>query len=203
MADRPDKRYRAFCLLLYEETESYDTVEVLDKITLDPSLKHFYYILHDRDSKEQKERDIFPDVDLQDDDSPFKKPHYHLVLRYNNGCTISALSKKLGIDSRFIQICSNWRSAIRYLVHRDDPDKFQYPLEAVSYDDDELIFKSFFPQYKPTEAEVVKQYFVLIRNGAIMPELITYAIESETWGYFRLNYRIIKDALESNYHRRG
>lgn len=196
----PTKRYRNFCLLLYAETESYDTQQVLYDIVMYDHVHHWYYILHDKDSIEQEDKDIFPSID-ESSDSQYKKSHYHVVLRLNNACTISALAKVLKIPIRFVQPCSDWKSAIRYLVHRDDPDKYQYSRDLVSYSDPKEIFDSYFPKYKPSEGEVVSRFMELIRRGALMGELIQYAIDSDCWGYFRLNYRIIKDYLCNSYFK--
>lgn len=197
MAEPNQKRCRTFCILLYQETDSYDTASVLDYIM--GNIYRWNYILHDMDLKEYTS-DNFPD-DYEDGDGVYKKPHIHVVVRTKNGHTLSAFAKLLGIDSRFIQVCSNYRSAVRYLIHADDADKHQYSKLDICSNDPVLL--SYFPTYKPTEAEVISQYVNLIRHGSIMPELIQFAIDSETWGYFRMNYTIIKDILNYNYFKRN
>lgn len=197
MADPKARRYRTFCILLYNETDSYDTAAVLDFIM--GNIYRWNYIRHDMDIKEYHS-DEFPE-DYEDGDGVHKKPHIHVVVRTQNGHTITAFAKLLGIDARFVQVCSSYRSAVRYLVHADDSDKYQYSTLDISSNDPVLL--SYFPKYKPSEAEVISQYLDLIRNGAIMPELIRFAVDTETWGYFRLNYSILKDVLNNNYFKRS
>ena len=194
----PDKerRFRKFCILLYQDTESYDTAEILDFIM--GNIMTWNYILHDMDEKEYKS-DEFPD-DYEEGDGIHKKAHIHVVVRTKNGHTLTAFAKLLGIDSRFIQVCTSYRSAVRYLIHADDSDKYQYNMLDICSNDP--VLQAYFPRYKPTEAEIISQYVEMIKFGAIMPELIRFAIDSETWGYFRLNYTIIKDILNNNYFRK-
>lgn len=197
MANPKARRYRTFCVLLYKETNSYDTAAVLDFIM--GNIYRWNYILHDMDDKEYHS-DEFPE-DYEDGDGVYKKPHIHVVVRTKNGHTITAFAKLLGIDPRFVQVCNSYRSAVRYLVHADDTDKYQYNTLDICSNDPVLL--SYFPRYKPSEAEVISQYLDLIRNGAIMPELIRFAVDTETWGYFRLNYSILKDVLNNNYFKRS
>ena len=191
-----DRRFRKFCILLYQDTESYDTAEILDFIM--GNIMTWNYILHDMDEKEYKS-DEFPD-DYEEGDGIHKKAHIHVVVRTKNGHTLTAFAKLLGIDSRFIQVCTSYRSAVRYLIHADDSDKYQYNMLDICSNDP--VLQAYFPRYKPTEAEIISQYVEMIKFGAIMPELIRFAIDSETWGYFRLNYTIIKDILNNNYFRK-
>lgn len=197
MAEPKARRYRTFCILLYKDTDSYDAAAVLDFIM--GNIYRWNYILHDMDEKEYHS-DEFPE-DYEDGDGIHKKPHIHVVVRTKNGHTITAFAKLLGIDTRFVQVCTSYRSAVRYLVHADDVDKYQYNTFDICSNDPVLL--SYFPRYKPSEAEVISQYIDLIRSGAIMPELIRFAIDTETWGYFRLNYSILKDVLNNNYFKRS
>lgn len=197
MAEPKSRRYRTFCILLYKDTQSYDTAAVLDFIM--GNIYRWNYILHDMDEKDYHSEE-FP-VDYEDGDGIYKKPHIHIVVRTKNGHTLTAFAKLLGIDTRFVQVCNSYRSAVRYLVHADDSDKFQYNTLDICSNDPVLL--SYFPKYKPTEGEIISQYLDLIKTGAIMPELIRFAIDTETWGYFRLNYSILKDVLNNNYFKRS
>lgn len=107
-------RYRLFSIILYEESESYNTKDVLFNIK---SNKYYAYILHNKDINELGE---------------FKKPHYHIIIKLDNACTIDALSKKLGLAPNYIQNIRNERAYIRYLLHFDDAEKHQYTMEEIS-----------------------------------------------------------------------
>lgn len=101
-------RFRCFSLVLYDDTDSYNFDEVIRNIK---TYKNYAYIKHDKDLKE---------------DNTLKKIHYHCILKLDNACTISALSKKLDIPDNYIQNVRNERTMVRYLIHVDDPLKVQY-----------------------------------------------------------------------------
>lgn len=101
-------RYRVFSLVLYEDTDSYNFEEVIRNIK---TYKNYAYIKHDKDLKE---------------DNTYKKEHYHCIVKLDNACTISALSKKIDVPDNYIQNVRNERTMVRYLIHLDDPLKAQY-----------------------------------------------------------------------------
>lgn len=108
-------RYRLFSIILYEESEDYDTKNVLFNIK---SNKYYAYILHNKDV---------------DNKGEFKKAHYHIIIKLDNASTIEALAKKIGIKKNYIQHIKNERAYIRYLIHFDDADKHQYELEEIKF----------------------------------------------------------------------
>lgn len=73
---------------------------------------------------------ILHDKDI-DENGELLKPHWHVFIRFEYQKTQLAASKTLGISPNYIQVCRNMNSALRYLVHADDPDKFQYCAEEV------------------------------------------------------------------------
>ena len=106
-------KYRLFSIILYEISDDYDTNEVFKNIKAN---KYYAFILHNLD---------------KDNKGEFKKAHYHIIIRLDNASTISALAKKLGIKENYIQHIKNERAYIRYLIHFDDLDKYQYPIEQI------------------------------------------------------------------------
>lgn len=55
-----------------------------------------------------------------------KKPHYHVVLSLPNGSPTNVDSIKSRLQLDYVEGVRSVRSAMRYLVHEDDPDKFHY-----------------------------------------------------------------------------
>ncbi len=77
-------------------------------------LNEFYiyvYILHDSD---------------EDTHGKLKKPHYHVILSLPNNSPTNVDSIKSRLQLDYVEGVRSVRSAMRYLVHADDPDKFQY-----------------------------------------------------------------------------
>lgn len=103
---------RRHCLLLYPDDPTH--VRALDHI------EHYYrncYILHDKD--------------VHADTGELKKPHYHVIVEYNNAKYNTAIAKELGITLNYIQECRNYTSALEYLIHYNEETKYQYPLDDV------------------------------------------------------------------------
>lgn len=119
---------RAFEVVLYPETESYDCYKVLKWIR-----QHYDYVfvLHDKDvyekdSEEHKTGDIKP-------------KHYHLILRWSGAPRYaSGLSKELGVEERFFlpihgddNKTTSLKNRLRYLIHLNELEKYQYAITDV------------------------------------------------------------------------
>lgn len=113
-AKASEKRVRAFGGVVYPDSESYNFESVLE--ALEELFTEWAYVVHDCDV---------------DDDGNAKKTHIHWVGRAENAKTVLAVAKKLGLQEHEIEIVRNWKKMLRYLVHADSPNKYQYPVSAV------------------------------------------------------------------------
>ena len=116
MADTQKFRDRKFCAVLYPEDETH--VAAIEK--LKSGGYNFAAILHDKDVYEDGEHK-----------GETKKPHWHVVVRFKNAVWNTAIAKELGIQPNYLEACANVDSALLYLVHFGNEDKFQYEYEAV------------------------------------------------------------------------
>lgn len=64
------------------------------------------------------------------DDGTIKKEHTHIVIKTSQ-ISLSTLAQHLQIKENYIAIKRNLKFAVRYLWHKDQPLKHQYPYEAV------------------------------------------------------------------------
>jgi len=102
---------RNFTLLLYPEDKTH--MEALEYIKKNYDCA---YIKHDKDITE---------------DGEIKKEHIHCVIRVgNNPRWRSAIAEEIGISEAYIEGC-NLIKQLRYLIHADQPEKYQYKLEEV------------------------------------------------------------------------
>lgn len=117
-----EKRYRHFMILLYPEWDNFKNILG----DLKGSFKNYAYIKHIPESEEKKE-------------------HIHFILSLDNARSIKSLSKRIDVPENLIQNCKSLRSSCRYLIHKDDEDKFQYNLDqvVVSHSFKSTYFKSF------------------------------------------------------------
>lgn len=107
------ERFRNFHVLLYPDNESHMKALELIKLSY-----RFILILHDKDVKE-------------DGSGELKKAHYHVLLKFPQARWNTALAEELGIELRFIMPSKDFTHDLRYLVHADNVDKFQYDMNCV------------------------------------------------------------------------
>jgi len=113
------KHSARFHLVLYHEHIDQDTIE--QTLNLHKAVKRWALCFHDKDEN--------------------TKPHYHVLMdfqrSYDGGRIPGWFSSHPGIaDSRLLEPIKSWTAMVQYLIHKNDPDKFQYPLSAIksSYD---------------------------------------------------------------------
>lgn len=169
------KSFRIFELLIYPDSETYNSDDVLQAAS--EYFDEWAYALHDSDVLDTGE---------------LKKAHFHFVGRCESGRQISAVSNKCGIPENAIQVKNSFKYSVRYLVHLDQPDKFQYSNDRIvsnieltrilSGKDETMGVQKIFvlmEQYKPTSIDALTS--LVIKNGL--------------WSTYRRNYSIFKDIL--------
>lgn len=146
LEEQKPKKYRHWLILLYNDTKSYNFDEVLRIIK---SQKKWAYIKHFPESNEKKE-------------------HYHIILSFENATKKETLSNKLGVPMNYIDEIKNLRSMCRYLVHKDDEEKYQYSLEQVKVS--RLFEKEFKKQFDDilTDDEIIDKIYCFIDSLSSM-----------------------------------
>ena len=95
------------------------------------------WILHDKDTYNEGDEHIDPEHKAG---SP-KKPHYHIVLQFDERVTIGKVAKAFSLPDNFIDKAKDVRrlsGMFLYLIHRRDPDKYQYKPSDVTANFDYL-----------------------------------------------------------------
>ena len=90
------------------------------------------------DNPEHKEvlESKLPDTDwdyagrLHDKDEGVKE-HHHVVVLFKNGRKNTDIAADLGIEKRWLRAWDRQKKALRYLCHRDNPEKFQYSTDGI------------------------------------------------------------------------
>lgn len=121
--DKP-ARCRHMALELYPDDESH--VRALRYVQEN---YEYAYILHNKDvCEEDIEKDGYSRKR-----GDLKKEHWHVVLSTPNGNAIwnTSLADKLQIEIRWVRTIGNLNGALKYLVHFDNPEKYQYDIENV------------------------------------------------------------------------
>lgn len=90
---------------------------IISRIKALTNLKSYAIITHDKD--------ILPNGQP-------KPPHFHCVLTFSNAKTIKSIADVIGVEPQYVnKINTTTKSAQLYLVHRNNPEKYQYPPEEV------------------------------------------------------------------------
>ena len=95
-----------------------------------------------------------------------KPPHFHCVMTFSNAKTIRSIADAIGVEMQYVEkIRSSTKSARLYLIHRNDPDKYQYSpedvkasFEYISYVDDCPVKQKRESIAQRIESGEIKQY---------------------------------------------
>lgn len=103
-----DGRSRTWMILLYEDDSSH-------KAVLDGKLSdldwNFAGRIHDMDDG--------------------VKPHHHIVCLFKDGRKKADVASDLGIEPRWLRAWDRQKKALRYLCHKDNPNKYQYSTDGI------------------------------------------------------------------------
>mgnify|MGYP004633745199 CR=1 FL=1 len=166
-----DRKYQG---VLYPDSESYCCDDVLN--ILKSTFPEFAYILHDKDTDENGE---------------LKKPHIHWVGKRDSPAPLSTIANALKIPANDIEFAKNYRSSLRYLVHMDNKDKYQYSPNAVTanfpYVD---VLKD---RVEAMKAKMIYDY--IHNNPCTVDSLCSWCLENDLWSEFRRNFALWSNLL--------
>ena len=99
------------------------------------AVKEYAFIVHDKDTK---------------DDGTLKRPHVHIMMRFNNPTPIKTVCNWFGVTENYFETIgdkngSSWETAVNYLIHGNDETKFQYAHEEVTSN---FNYTAFIDKYK-------------------------------------------------------
>lgn len=189
-----EKRTRNWAMIVYPESAPENWKEIIGEL-------HVPWIcspLHDKD------------VYLKDGEGhkkgEFKKPHWHVILVYENMKAfhqIKEITEKLNAPNP--QACESLRGYIRYLVHTDNPEKYQYNREDIENHGVDDIDKYF--ETASSDREILKEIVEYIRDNNItrFGDLAYYAIATGNNSWFdvisKRNSYFLKAVCDSEFQR--
>lgn len=154
-----------------------DNLQHLNLLTTLTNKYDYAYILHDKDL---------------DDNGELKKEHFHLLLFFKNARYFSSILKSIEIDNpQLIQKKKDKRLSIRYLIHADSPNKYQYSLDELHTNIDLSLYFNNNVSRETLEVQILYNY--ILDNNCSLQSLLYYAINNNLWSTFRRNYSILKD----------
>ena len=174
------KSDRKFELVLYPDSTSYDTSDVLLRAIR--YWDYWAYITHDKDI---------------DDDGLLKKSHIHFIGRNKEDViTPAGVMYHLGIPENAIQQIRYWKSAVQYLIHKNAPDKVQYGIEDITSNFDvSMYFKD--AKDETEEAQRIIN-FIYQTESTDIKTLVDFALNNNLWATFRRGYSIYKELMKGD-----
>ena len=111
-------KFKACEVMQYFEYYDVQEIGVIEtRIKSLTNIKKYAIIIHDKDLLESGEP---------------KKRHFHCVLTFSNATTSEVVAKTLQVEEQYVnKIKTTVKSANLYLVHRNNPEKFQYSASEV------------------------------------------------------------------------
>lgn len=65
-------------------------------------------------------------------DGEVKKAHWHILLSFDGPVTVKAVNKIIGpLNTPEPRKVGSGRGLVRYMIHLDNPEKYQYPVEEI------------------------------------------------------------------------
>ena len=164
-----DKKIRNFAGVIYPDSESYNCDEVISRIK--SKFKQWAFCCHDTDF---------------DDEGNHKKTHIHWV-GAGDARTMASCAKILGLPEHDIEICRNSKLMVRYLLHLDDPDKCQYPPEAL-----DTNWKNIDQIIRNADEGILCKDLCSAKTRMSWYDLIQYSIDTCSFDVLRRNLGLIK-----------
>lgn len=165
-------KYYNIEVILYSE-EEYKRILTIIKDTM-----QWASIIHDKDIDEKGEK---------------VGTHRHLQIYSKIQKSISSWSKFLEIKENMIQTIRYKPSAIQYLIHKNNPEKYQYNKKDI---ESNFNINAYFKEEEKETGELkILIEFIEITRDIKMSELLNYALNNNIWSTYRRNYTILKDYI--------
>lgn len=165
----------------WQYMDTKDVEVIISRIKRMPYIKSWAIIAHDKD--------VLPNGQL-------KPPHFHCVLTFSNAKTIKSIADCIGVEMQYVEkIRTTVKSARLYLVHRNDPEKYQYAPEDVKASFDYVSYVDDCP-VKQRREDIAQK----IENGEIkqynLCEYVTIDEYSKNYSYYQRCFEYRRNKLK-------
>lgn len=139
------------------------------------------------------------------DDNTLKKEHYHVVISFSNYRWRSAISNELGITPNYIEKVRNLENALKYLIHYNNSNKYQYDINQVQ-GTLKTKLETFINNEDKTESEKVLElleYIDSVESYIRLSDFIKFCCSSNLYDIYRRSATtFIKLLDEHNYFKK-
>lgn len=183
-----DLRSRTWTLVVYPESAPEKWREILDST-------HIAWVespLHDKD---------------KNPDGTEKKAHWHVILMYGSKKSYSqVLEVAEMLHAPIPQKVQNVKGAVRYLVHTDNPEKYQYDRKDILCHGGAEV-EQYFQLSSASRLQVLKEMVEFIRDSQIenFVDFLGYCLEAgeDEWFDIASNYNtlVISKVIDAIYQK--
>lgn len=171
-------------LILYDDSEN---LNFNDKIITIAQNYDYVYIKHDKD--------IDPNGNL-------KKIHYHIILKFNNYKWLKSLSDELNIPINYFEKINSLNNMLVYLIHYNNPDKYQYSLNDV-FGTASLKIKlnkciSNIENTEEDKIQIILDFIYSYPANLSYRDLVSFVLNKGLWAEFRRSANIIFKLLDEH-----
>lgn len=179
-----NKREYKYEVVLSNNSELYDK-QLYNIITNFDTV----YCVHDKDVYEEDVYDT--DMNLLHKAGNPKYKHTHFLIKMKYSKTISAVAKIIECKESDIELIKNFNSALKYLIHYKDDNKFNYDVQEVKYNNEKL-YKRFreliYDDLEEDDKVVPLIDYIVNFNGLLDFEVfIRYVYTTRNWSVYRRN----------------
>lgn len=182
-----NERSLNWCLVLYP-SEDPKHQSALDYIL--NNYQEYAFINHDKDLLE---------------DGTTKKLHTHVVIKFKNYRWKNAIAEELGIPCNYLEKCRNLELALKYLIHFNNEEKYQYSINEV-YGPLKIKLNNYMLNTDKTENEKVLELLDYIENNdkyIYLSTFIRYCCNSGLYDIYRRSATsFVKLLEEHNYYKK-
>lgn len=157
-------RGKAFSMILYPDSDNH--MKALKAIE---SCYSYAYILHMNDV---------------DDDDNLKKAHIHCIVKFNTQKLLSSFAQEVGLEENYIQKVQSLQSSVRYLVHKDNPEKFQYDPELICSNWNYIELDKYINGQMTVEEKALR-VIEMMETADSLQELISLCIQTHCYDELR------------------
>ena len=154
----------------------------------------FWYILHDCDKYSEDDLEVYKlkhNGELPSwNPEELKKPHIHIVVHNSSNCIKRNAVRKFGVAENYVRKVGNLKQMVRYLIHKDNPEKFQYTEDQIITNASEKLESFLKEEMDITDKARLLLDFIYSENCVSLSSLANYAINNKCWDELRRGQHI-------------
>ena len=154
----------------------------------------FWYILHDCDKYSEDDLEVYKlkhngELPIWKPNE-LKKPHIHIVVHNSSNCIKKNAVRKFGVAENYVRKVGNLKQMVRYLIHKDNPEKFQYTEDQIITNATDKLESFLKEEMDVTDKARLILDFIYSDSCDSLSSLANFAINNKCWDELRRGQHI-------------